>query len=94
MNFSLTYKQKMCIGNGSSDSKQLGAFQAQVSDSAGNIIAGVRIRKSASGKSASVDYYVNGKIVKTGSVDLSYNNKSFGSKEEIVSRTSSVKSTS
>ena len=88
-NFSLTYKQKMCIGNGSSDSKQLGAFQAQVSDSAGNVIAGVRIRKSTSGKSASVDYYVNGKMVKTGSVDLSYNNKSFGSKESSV-KTSTI----
>lgn len=91
-NFSLTYKQKMCIGNGKNDTKQLGAFQAQASDSAGNIIAGIRIRKSASGKAASVDYYVNGKIVKTGSVDLSYNNKSFGSKESSV-KTSTIQKT-
>lgn len=89
VNFSLTYKQKMCIGNGKNDTKQLGAFQAMVSDASGNIVAGVRIRKGSSGKSASVDYYVNGKVIKTGSVDLSYNNKNFGSKESAV-KTSTI----
>lgn len=88
-NFSLTYKQKMCIGSGKNDTKQLGAFQAMVSDAAGNVVAGVRIRKGSAGKSASVDYYVNGKVIKTGSVDLSYNNKNFGSKESSV-KTSTI----
>lgn len=88
-NFSMTYKQKMCIGNGKNDTKQLGAFQAMVSDASGNVVAGVRIRKGSSGNSASVDYYVNGKVIKTGSVDLSYNNKNFGSKESAV-KTSTI----
>ena len=88
-NFSLTYKQKMCIGNGNNDTKQLGAFQAMVSDASGNVVAGVRIRKGSSGNSASVDYYVNSKVIKTGSVDLSYNNKNFGSKESAV-KTSTI----
>ena len=60
-----------------------------VSDAAGNVVAGVRIRKGSAGKSASVDYYVNGKVIKTGSVDLSYNNKNFGSKESSV-KTSTI----
>lgn len=88
-NFSLTYKQKMCIGNGGGDTNQLGAFQIQVSDATGNIVAGVRIRKGSSGKTADVDYYVNGKVAKTGSVDLSYNNANFGAKETSV-RTSTI----
>ena len=91
-NFSLTYKQKMCIGNGKKDTNQLGAFQVQLSDSSGKVIAGVRIRKSQAGKTGNIDYYVNGSVVKTTSVDLSYNNKNFGSKESSV-KTSMIEKT-
>lgn len=91
-NFTLTYKQKMCIGNGKSDTKQLGAFQAQLSDSAGKVVAGVRIRKSSAGKTGYIEYYVNGAKVKTTSVDLSYNNKNFGTRESSV-KTSTITKT-
>lgn len=91
-NFTLTYKQKMCIGNGKNDTNQLGAFQAQLSDASGTSVAGVRIRKNKAGKSGNIDYYVNGSIVKTTSVDLSYNNKNFGSKESAV-QTSTITKT-
>ena len=73
-NFTLTYKQKMCIGNGSSDSGQIGAFQVQISDTSGNNVAGVRILKNKSGKKASLVFYMKGVNVYTGTIDLSYNN--------------------
>ena len=52
----------------------------------------VAIRKNKAGKSGNIDYYVNGSIVKTTSVDLSYNNKNFGSKESAV-QTSTITKT-
>lgn len=88
-NFTLTYKQKMCIGNGNSDASQIGAFQVQLSDASGNNVAGVRILKNKSGKKSSIIFYLNGVNVYTGTIDLSYNNKYFGSKESSV-RTSKI----
>lgn len=88
-NFTLTYKQKMCIGSGSGDAGQIGAFQVQLSDSSGNNVAGVRILKNKSGNKASLVFYLKGVNVYTGTIDLSYNNKYFGSKESAV-RTSKI----
>ena len=88
-NFTLTYKQKMCIGSGNSDTSQIGAFQVQLSTDSGNNVAGVRILKNKSGKKASIVFYLNGVNVYTGTIDLSYNNKYFGSKESSV-RTSKI----
>lgn len=91
-NFTMTYKQKMCIGSGNSDASQIGAFQVQLVDASGNNVVGVRILKNKSGKKASLIFYVNGVNVYTGSIDLSYNNKYFGAKESAVQTSKITKS--
>lgn len=91
-NFTMTYKQKMCIGSGKSDASQIGAFQVQLVDASGNNVAGVRILKNKSGKKASLIFYINGVNVYTGSIDLSYNNKYFGAKESAVQTSKITKS--
>jgi predicted phage tail component-like protein len=91
-NFTLTYKQKMCIGNGKNDTKQLGGFQVQITAADGTNIAGARIKKSNAGKKATIYYYVFGEVVYTGTIDLSYNNKHFGAKESAVGTSKITKS--
>lgn len=91
-NFTLTYKQKMCIGSGKSDTKQLGGFQVQLTAANGTNVAGVRIKKSNSGKQATIYYYILGAVVYTGTIDLSYNNKYFGSTESAVQTSKITKS--
>jgi predicted phage tail component-like protein len=91
-NFTLTYKQKMCIGSGKSDASQIGAFQVQVSDANNNNVAGLRILKNKTGRSASLVFYLNGVNVYTGTIDLSYNNKYFGSLESSVQTSKITKS--
>lgn len=83
-NFTLTYKQKMSIGNGKNATNEFGAFQVQLTDANGGYVAGVRILKNKSGKKATVNYYLNGSSVYSSTIDLSYNNKLFGSKESAV----------
>ena len=80
-NFTFSYKQKMSIGSSSSSDQELGMFQAQLVSGSGSnrkIVAGVNVFKNASGKKANLRFYVNGKEVKTISIDLSKNNKYFG----------------
>lgn len=80
-NFTFSYRQKMSIGNSSTAQQELGCFQALlVSGSGANrqIVAGVNVFKSASGKNAKLRFYVNNKTVHTMTIDLSYNNKYFG----------------
>lgn len=91
-NFTLTYKQKMCIGNGANDNNQMGAFQVQLVDAQGANIAGVRIHKNKFGNWASVIYYVNGVKVYGTTIDLSHNNKYFGSAESSVLTSTITKS--
>jgi hypothetical protein len=91
-NFTLTYKQKMCIGSGKSDASQIGAFQVQLADANGNNVVGVRILKNKSGKKANLIFYINGVNVYTGSIDLSHNNKYFGAKESAVQTSKIAKS--
>lgn len=79
--FTLTYKQKMSIGSGSSSTKEHGMFQALLVSGSGTsrkIVAGVNIIKSSAGKTGKIRFYVNGKNVLTTDIDLSYNNKYFG----------------
>ena len=78
-NFTLSYKQKMCIGSGKNDSKQCGAFQVILTDADKNIVAGVFIYKTATGKKAKLRFYIHGDVVETIEIDLSYHNKYFGS---------------
>ena len=89
-NFTLTYKQKMSIGDGKNATTELGAFQVQLTDANGKNVAGVRIHKNLSGKTASVIFYVNGVKVYGETVDLSYNNAYFGADEAAV-MTSTIK---
>lgn len=83
-NFTLTYSQKMCIGNTSSGTKQLGGFLCHLNDASGNIVAGVHIVKNQGGKAATLYLYVGGAIVKRVSLDLSYNNRFFGASSKSV----------
>lgn len=78
-NFTLSYSQKMSIGSGSNAAKQLGAFQAILSDANGNIVCGVNVYKGSSGKKAKLRFYMNSGVVQTMDVDLSYKNKYFQS---------------
>ena len=49
-----------------------------LTDADSKIIAGFNIYKSASGKKANLRFYINGKTMETISINLSYNNKYFG----------------
>jgi hypothetical protein len=91
-NFTLTYKQKLCIASGSSAQKQRGAFQMQIADASGNNICGVRIVKNSTGKAGSLVFYVAGKVVNTTPIDLHYNNYYFGANEDAVQTTTITKS--
>ena len=97
-NFTLTYKQKMAIGSGSSATQEMGLFQALLVSGSGSsrkIVAGVSVFKRASGKAANLKFYINGKTVETISIDLSFNNKYFGnnssSKGITTVKTSTIK---
>jgi predicted phage tail component-like protein len=79
-NFTLSYSQKLSIGNGSKAAAELGAFQCLLvngSGSARKIVAGVNVYKGSSGKKANLRFYVNGSVVLTTQIDVSYNNKYF-----------------
>lgn len=87
-NFTLTYAQKMSIGNASNASSQLGAFQVILSDANGNIVCGVNVYKGSSGKKAKLRFYMNGAVAQTMDVDLSYGNKYFQSgKSSTITKT-------
>jgi len=90
--FTLTYKQKMCIGDSQNAVAQMGAFQVQLVDSSGANVAGVRIHKNKSGTWASLLYYVNGVKVYGTTTSLAYNNKAFGSSESAVQTSTITKS--
>lgn len=91
-NFTLTYKQKMCIGSGKNATAQLGAFQAQLVDANGANVAGVRIHKNKAGTNASIIFYVNGAQAHSAVCDLSYNNKLFGAHKSAVQTSTIQKS--
>ena len=86
-NFILTYKQKMCMGNGTDDTKQMGGFQMHIVAENGVNIAGVRVYKNTAGKTGKLVFYIRGKIVNTTDIDLHYNNYYFGSDVDSVQTT-------
>lgn len=97
-NFTLSYCQKMAIGNSSSATQEMGEFQALLvsgSGSSRNIVAGVNVFKLENGKNAYLRFYVNGKTVHTMTIDLSFNNKYFGNNTSSIKtvKTSSIKKT-
>ena len=86
-NFQLTYSQKMCIGSAKNATSQLGAFQCLLvngSGSARSIVAGVNVYKGSAGKKAKLRFYINGAVVETIDVDMSYNNKYFNSSKTSI----------
>jgi hypothetical protein len=89
-NFTLTYKQKMCMKKGTT--MEVGSFQMQIADANGANIAGIRIVKHKAGKSGNLIFYVNGKEVNSTAIDLHYNNNYFGSTENAVQTTTVQKS--
>ena len=64
----------MSIGNSSSATQEYGLFQSLLRNKDGKIIAGVSIYKNKVGTKTNLRFYVNGKIVHTMEMDLSYNN--------------------
>lgn len=79
-NFKLSYSQKMSIGSGKNDGKQLGAFQVLLVSGSGSsrkIVCGVNVYKSSSGKKGKLRFYMNGAVAHTMDIDLSHNNKYF-----------------
>lgn len=76
--FTLSYKQKLCIGNGGNDIRQTGGFRMQLTDEHNKVIVGLHILKSRSGKTADMLIYINGVKVYAEEVDISYANKYFG----------------
>lgn len=72
--FTLTFKQKICVGSGKNDSTQMGGFQALAVSGTGSnkkILAGIRILKNKAGKKASLHFYVNDVNVETVDLDIS-----------------------
>lgn len=76
--FTLTYSQKMMIGNNATS--EIGAFQVILTNGTGanrKILAGLNIYKSTTGTKAGLGLYLNGKAVFNtgGLIDLSTENK-------------------
>lgn len=90
-NFTFTYKQKMCISEGSEGSKQYGAFMVNLADASGNSVAGIKIAKRNAGKTASLEFYVGGSLVNTTDIDIHHNNAFFGSSESAAKTTTITK---
>ena len=92
-NFTLTYQQKMCIGDTSDGPNQLGGFHCHLSDANGKVVAGVRVSKNQTGsRAASLMLFVNNVKVHQVGIDLAYNNKFFGANPEAVSTSTITKS--
>lgn len=90
-NFTFTYKQKMCISEGSSGSKQYGAFMVNLATASGNSVAGIKIAKRNAGKTASLEFYVGGILINTTDIDIHHNNAFFGSSESAAKTTTITK---
>ncbi len=90
-NFTFTYKQKMCISEGTDGSNQYGAFMVNLADANGKSVAGIKIAKRNAGKTASLEFYVAGNLVNTTDIDIHHNNDFFGSSESAVKTTTITK---
>lgn len=87
-NFTLSYSQKMCIGNENNAISQLGAFQVLLTDANGRVVCGANVYKGGSGKKARLRFYVNNTVVQTREIDLPYNNPFFHpSKTSTITKT-------
>lgn len=77
-NFTLTYSQRMSIGDTDGASSQKGSFQIHLTDANGKNVVGVRIRKHAVGRNGTLILYINGSVIYETPIDLSYANQYFG----------------
>lgn len=84
--FTLTYKQKMCIAQ-SGGSKQMGSFRMNITDANGAFIAGVWVYKNKEGKGGKLIFYVGGKKVNETDIDIHSGNDFFGKSAEEVGET-------
>lgn len=91
-NFTLTYKQRMCIGNTTDATKELGGFHAHLLDANGKTVAGVRIVKTKADRAASLMLFVNGAKVHQVGIDMSHYNKFFGATVKAVETSTITKS--
>ena len=82
-NFTLSYKQRVCIGSGKKDTEQIGLFQMVLHLGTVEQVA-VTIYKSASGKTGKMYFRIGGSNVYEGNIDLSYKNKYLGYTEGTV----------
>lgn len=82
--WTISWSMKVNIGNASSASKNCGCVQVLLADANNAIVAGMSIFKSGAGKTAKLRMYVKSEIVKDVSIDLSYNNKMFGTNSSKV----------
>ena len=89
-NFTFTYKQRMCIGNTTNATKELGGFHAHLLDASGKTVAGVRIVKTKADRAASLMLFVNNVKVHQVGIDMSHYNKFFGATVNAV-ETSTIK---
>lgn len=77
INWNISAVHRICCDNtGQCGSFEIGAYNA--SGSTLTMVAGILIIKSASGSNGTVKYVVNGKAIKTETIDLSYYNTNFG----------------
>lgn len=79
-NFTLSYSQKMSIGNTKDATNQRGSFRVLLVSGSGTnraVVAAVYVDKNSVGKKAKLKFYVGGSLKNTTEVDLSYNNKRF-----------------
>lgn len=84
--FTLTYKQKMCIAQ-SGGTNQIGSFRMNITDQKGRFVAGVWIYKNKSGNGGKLIFYVGGKKVNETDIDIHHGNDFFGKDEDKVKST-------
>lgn len=90
-NFTLTYRQKMCIGKATAAQNQVGSFRMNITDSNGKNIAGIWVYKNKAGKAGKLVFYVNGVQENITDIDLHYGNDFFGGAEDSVCTTTVTK---
>lgn len=72
-NFLVSYRHKMCISGSVNADQEYGDFQVQLVGADNKVVAGARVCKWKSGKTGTLQFYVNGKWMQTmdKTVDLS-----------------------
>ena len=76
--WTFSWSMKVNIGNASKANSNCGCIQVLLCSNDNTVVGGINVFKSGSGKKATMRMYVRTKIVKDVSIDLSFNNKRFG----------------